>query len=56
MVGGLSTFVKDPAFAEEVIAFHETHPVTGGYPASLPQQIERLHVGLAFAATIRQQI
>jgi len=56
MVGGLSTFVQDPAFAEEVIAFHEAHPVSGGYPASLPQQIERLRIGLAFATTIRQQI
>ena len=56
MVGGLATFVKDLAFAEEVIAFHEAHPVSGGYPTSVPQQLERLRIGLTFATTIRPQI
>ena len=55
LAGGISLFVKDPAFAEEVIAFHEAHPVSGGYPASVPQQLERLRIGLTFAQRIRDQ-
>ncbi|HEY7930755.1 MAG TPA: M1 family metallopeptidase [Acidimicrobiales bacterium] len=56
LAGGIATFVKDPAFAEEVIAFHEAHPVSGGYPASVPQLIERLRVGLTFASAVREQL
>jgi puromycin-sensitive aminopeptidase len=55
MASGVTTFIKDPAFAEEVEAFHLAHPVTGGYPASVPQWLELMHVGLAFAAAMRQQ-
>jgi hypothetical protein len=49
------TFIKDPAFAAEVEAFHVAHPVPGGYPANVTQSLERLRVGLAFADVIRQQ-
>jgi len=28
----VNTFIKDPAFAAEVEAFHVAHPVPGGYP------------------------
>ncbi|MGA7833796.1 MAG: M1 family metallopeptidase [Acidimicrobiales bacterium] len=49
------TFIKDPTFADEVEAFHVAHPVAGGYPANVEQQLERMRVGLAFAAAIRTQ-
>ena len=55
LAAGLTTFIKDPAFADEVEAFHTAHPVTGGYPATVDQQLERMRVGLAFAAAIRTQ-
>ncbi|MGB8179623.1 MAG: M1 family metallopeptidase [Acidimicrobiales bacterium] len=55
MAAGAPTFIKDPGFADEVEAFHEAHPVSGGYPANVPQQLERMRVGLAFADVIRQQ-
>jgi puromycin-sensitive aminopeptidase len=55
LASGVPTFIKDPAFAEEVVAFHRAHPVTGGYPASVDQWLELMHVGLAFAAAMRQQ-
>ncbi|MGC8509454.1 MAG: M1 family metallopeptidase [Acidimicrobiales bacterium] len=55
LAGGVPTFIRDPAFAAEVEAFHVAHPVVGGYPATVPQQLERLRVGLAFAAAIRSQ-
>jgi hypothetical protein len=51
----VNTFIKDPAFAAEVEAFHVAHPVPGGYPANVTQSLERLRVGLAFADVIRQQ-
>jgi hypothetical protein len=49
------TFIKDPAFAAEVEAFHLANPVPGGYPANVTQTLERLRVGLSFADVIRQQ-
>ncbi|MGH3733827.1 MAG: M1 family metallopeptidase [Acidimicrobiales bacterium] len=55
MAAGAPGFIKDPAFADEVAAFHEAHPVNGGYPANVPQQLERMRVGLAFAEVIRRQ-
>jgi len=55
IASGVVTFIKDPAFAEEVEAFHQAHPVTGGYPATVGQQLERMNVGLAFASRIRTQ-
>jgi hypothetical protein len=51
----VNTFIKDPAFAAEVEAFHLAHPVPGGYPANTTQSLERLRVGLAFADVIRRQ-
>ncbi len=55
MAAGAPTYVNDPAFADEVEAFHDAHPVMGGYPATAPQQMERMRIGLAFAEVIRQQ-
>jgi puromycin-sensitive aminopeptidase len=55
MASGTPTFIKDPAFADEVEAFHAAHPVSGGYPANVPQQLERMRVGLAFAEVVRTQ-
>ncbi len=55
LAGGITTFIKDPAFADEVEAFHVAHPVPGGYPATVEQQLERMRVGLEFARTIRTQ-
>ncbi len=55
LAAGVPTFIQDPAFAAEVEAFHVAHPVVGGYPATVPQQLERLRVGLLFATTIRPQ-
>jgi puromycin-sensitive aminopeptidase len=52
---GASTYVSDPAFADQVEAFHDAHPVMGGYPATAPQHMERMRIGLAFAQYIRQQ-
>ncbi len=52
---GVTTFIKDPSFADEVEAFHTANPVPGGYPASVEQQLERMRVGVEFAATIRAQ-
>jgi puromycin-sensitive aminopeptidase len=55
LASSVTTFIKDPTFADEVQAFHEAHPVIGGYPASVPQWLELMRVGLAFAAAMRQQ-
>jgi hypothetical protein len=55
LAGGITTFIRDPAFADEVEAFHLAHPVPGGYPATVEQQLERMRVGLEFASTIRTQ-
>ncbi len=51
----VTTFINDPIFADEVETFHTAHPVPGGYPASVEQQLERMRVGLEFASTIRTQ-
>jgi puromycin-sensitive aminopeptidase len=51
----VTTFINDPVFADEVETFHTAHPVPGGYPASVEQQLERMRVGLEFASTIRAQ-
>ena len=55
LAAGVPTFIRDPAFAAEVEAFHVAHPVVGGYPATVAQQLERLRVGLTFATAIRSQ-
>jgi puromycin-sensitive aminopeptidase len=52
---GVTTFINDPIFADEVEAFHVTHPVSGGYPATVEQHLGRMRVGLEFASTIRTQ-
>jgi len=51
---GVPTFIGDEAFADEVEAFHIAHPM-GGDQRTVVQQIERMRVGLAFAAALRQQ-
>ena len=51
---GVSTFITDPDFAERVTAFHAAHPLTAEQ-RTVDQQIERMHVGLAFSASLRQQ-
>ncbi len=53
MAMSIPTFIADRAFAEEVAAFHQAHPVVGGYPATVPQLVERMWVGVSFAETIR---
>ncbi|MHB8334132.1 MAG: M1 family metallopeptidase [Acidimicrobiales bacterium] len=55
LASGVPTFINDPALAVEVEAFHHAHPVVGGYPATVEQQLERMHIGLSFAAAIRTQ-
>ena len=55
VAAGIASFVRDPALADEVEAFHAAHPVVGGYPASVEQWVERMRVGQAFAEAIRQQ-
>ncbi|HET8990198.1 MAG TPA: M1 family metallopeptidase [Acidimicrobiales bacterium] len=55
LASGTPTFLADPDLAAEVIAFHTAHPVPGGYPATVEQQLERLRVGLLFAEAIRAQ-
>ncbi len=55
LVSGVPTFINDAALADEVEAFHRAHPVVGGYPASVEQQIERMRVGQVFATAIRRQ-
>ncbi|MDE2281383.1 MAG: M1 family metallopeptidase [Actinomycetales bacterium] len=55
LAAALPTFVNDAALADEVEAFHRAHPVVGGYPATVDQQLELMRAGQAFAAAIRQQ-
>ena len=55
MAGGVTTFINDPLLADEVEAFHRAHPVSGGYPMNMDQQLELMRVGLAFATAMRQQ-
>ena len=51
---GLPTFIGDEAFADIVEAFHTEHSL-GGEQRTVEQSIERMRIGLAFAAVIRQQ-
>lgn len=51
---GVSTFITDPALADEVERFHTEHPIYGGQ-RTVEQAIERMRVGLAFTAAMRQQ-
>jgi puromycin-sensitive aminopeptidase len=54
LVLGVPTFIKDPEFAEHVAAFHESHPISGEQ-RTVEQAIERMRVGLTFAAALRSQ-
>jgi hypothetical protein len=54
LVLGVPTFIRDEAFANEVAAFHESHPL-GGEQRTIEQAIERMRVGLHFAAALRTQ-
>jgi puromycin-sensitive aminopeptidase len=51
---GVSTFITDAAFADTVEAFHRSHTL-GGDQRTVEQYLERMRVGLAFAATLREQ-
>ena len=51
---GIVTFINDAAFADEVEAFHESHPLDGEQK-EVQQNIERMRVGLTFAAAMREQ-
>ncbi|MCU1362311.1 MAG: putative aminopeptidase [Acidimicrobiaceae bacterium] len=55
LAGGVTTFINDQALADEAEAFHRAHPVSGGYPMNVNQQLELMRVGIAFAASMRQQ-
>jgi puromycin-sensitive aminopeptidase len=53
MTWGVPTFYTDPAFAAQVEDFHLANPIVG--QRWVIQRLELLHVGLAFAAAVRQQ-
>ncbi len=50
---GVNTFIADAPFAEEVAAFHQSHPLAGDQ-RGVEQQIERMRVGLRFADSLRR--
>jgi len=51
---GVPTFIRDEALADEVEKFHTEHPVFGGQ-RTVEQDLERMRVGLVFAAAMRDQ-
>ena len=51
---GIPTFIGDEAFATKVEAFHAAHSL-GGEQRTIDQQLERMRVGLTFAAAMRHQ-
>jgi puromycin-sensitive aminopeptidase len=51
---GVSTFVKDAAFAAEVDAFHASHPIVGRQ-RTVEQALERMRYGVVFADALRRQ-
>jgi puromycin-sensitive aminopeptidase len=55
MTLGVRTFINDAAFADEVEAFHVAHRLSGEQK-SVQQNIERMRVGLTFAAAMREQL
>ncbi len=55
MAAGVSTFITDAAFADEVEAFHRSHPI-GGEQRTVEQELERMRIGLAFAQRLRGQL
>ena len=54
-VMGVPTFITDEGFAQTVEAFHRSHPV-GGDQRTVEQYLERMRVGLTFAAALREQL
>jgi len=54
MCVGIPTYIRDSDFADTVEAFHRSHPL-GGEQRTVEQYLERMRVGLTFAAAIRQQ-
>jgi len=51
---GVPTFINDESFADEVEKFHTEHPLVGEQ-RTVEQAIERMRIGLTFAAAMRQQ-
>ncbi len=51
---GIITFINDAALADEVESFHEAHPLSGEQK-EVQQNVERMRVGLTFAAAMREQ-
>ena len=51
---GVPMFITDPALAERVTTFHTTHPLHAEQ-RTVDQQLERMHVGLAFTTSLRSQ-
>jgi hypothetical protein len=51
---GIPTFFSDVAFANEVAAFHTSHPLEGKQRI-IEQNLEKLQVGLRFSAALRHQ-
>ena len=54
LVLGAPTYIGDSAFADEVEAFHRSHPLDGEQ-RTVDQQLERMRIGLSFAAAVRRQ-
>jgi puromycin-sensitive aminopeptidase len=52
---GIVTFINDAALADEVEAFHRSHTLEGEQK-EVEQNIERMRVGLTFAAAMREQL
>ncbi|MGD0691884.1 MAG: ERAP1-like C-terminal domain-containing protein, partial [Acidimicrobiales bacterium] len=55
MTLGIRTFINDAAFADEVEAFHTSHPLSGEQK-TVQQNIERMRVGLTFSGAMRDQL
>lgn len=52
---GLRTYINDVSFADEVEEFHTTHRLSGEQK-TVEQNLERMRVGLTFAAAMREQL
>ena len=52
---GVPGFIGDEAFADEVEAFHTEHPLSGEQ-RTVVQYLERMRIGLAFSAAMREQL
>jgi puromycin-sensitive aminopeptidase len=55
MTLGIRTYINDAAFADEVEAFHTSHPLSGEQK-TVQQNIERMRIGLTFSAAMRDQL